>query len=431
MEKRTRVQIVCVSYAGGSSGMAYTALFIKSFGHSYTKIHMLKAYKYRIYPNKKQAQMIDKTIDTCRIVYNVALETKIQVWQSAKVNLTAYDLINQLPELKEAYTWMNDVDSQALQAAVKKVDIAFKNFYKGAGYPKFKSKRKGVQSFHCPTNTRRINWQASTLTIPKIKDIPIVIHKNRHFGGTIKMLTISKTRTGKYFASISVDDKNTFPVKPVITEQSTIGIDVGIKSFVITSDGRQFEPNRYLKSSLQRLKCLQRKAARKQKNSNNRKKANKCVAILHEKITNQRNDYIHKLTTQLIRDSQTDCFVIENLGVAGMLKNRKLSHALADASFGLFFQAMKYKCDWYGKNLIVIDRFAPSSKRCSECGEINDALTLADREWVCTCGTRHDRDTNAAKNIKYFGLEKHSGVGSSGEPVESRRIRRVKKQESI
>lgn len=391
---------------------------------------MLRAYKYRIYPNKNQSQLIDKTIDTCRIIYNLALETKIYAWQSAKINLTAYDLINQLPELKEANMWMNEIDSQALQAAVKNVETAFKGFYKGGGYPKFKSKRKATQSFHCPTNTRRIDWRKSTLTIPKIKNIPIALHKNRHFEGTIKTLTISKTRTEKYFVSIVIDDKKTSPSKPTITEQNTIGIDVGIKSFVVTSNGMQFEPNRFLKNSLHRLKCLQRRAARKHKNGNNRKKANLRVALLHEKITNQRNDYIHKLTTQLIRDSQTDCFVIENLGVAGMLKNRKLSHALADVSFGLFFRAMKYKCDWYGKNLIVIDRFAPSSKRCSQCGDINNTLTLTHREWTCKCGQRHDRDINAAQNIKHFGLKKYSGAGSSDEPVELRRLRRAKKQES-
>jgi len=209
-----------------------------------------------------------------------------------------------------------------------------------------------------------------------------------------------------------------------------VGIDLGIKSFVVTSDGRFYEPNRFLKNSLARLKCLQRRASRKKKGSNNRKKANLCVAILHEKITNQRADYIHKITTGLIRDNQAETFVIEDLNVVGMLKNRKLSQAISDVSFGEFFRQLAYKCEWYGKNLIQIGRFEPSSKTCSDCGAINDAITLADREWTCEkCGSAHDRDLNAAKNIKAMGLKQYSPEGIRVEPVEPRRLRRTKKQE--
>lgn len=393
---------------------------------------MLKGYKYRIYPNADQKEKIDQTIGMCRLVYNVALETKIRAYQSARINLSAYDLQKQLTELKATYSWMKEVDSQALNTSIKKLDKSFKSFYNGKGFPKFKSKRRGTQSFQCHTNTRRIDWINSTLTIPKIQDIPIRL--SRKFDGQIKTVTISKKTTGKYFASILVDNKTELPANPPITEQTTIGIDVGIKSFAVTSNGRSFEPNRYLKNSLKRLQCLQRRTSRKQKGSNNRKKANLCVATLHEKITNQRTDYIHQVTTRLIRDNQVESFVIEDLGVAGMLKNGKLAQAIADVSFGKFFEVLKYKCEWYGKNLIVIDRFAPSSKRCSCCGAINTELTLADRQWTCEqCGTHHERDHNAAKNIKYYGLEtiltNHTPVGSRGEPVESRRLRRSKKQE--
>lgn len=396
---------------------------------------MLRAYKYRLYPNADQKVKIDQTIGVCRLIYNLALETKIRAWQSARKNLSCFDLEYQLPELKEANPWMEEVDSQALKAAVKKMDKSFKNFYNGAGFPKFKSKRHGTQSFQCPANTRRVNWETSTLTIPKIADIPIRL--SRKFDGNIKTVTISKTPTGKYYASILVDSTEIMGVKPPITEATTIGIDIGIKSFVVTSNGRQFEPNRKLKDNLKRLMCLQRRVRRKIKGSNSRKKANLCVAILHEKITNQRADYIHKVTTKLIRDNQTESFVIEDLGVAGMLKNGKLAQAISDVSFGKFFEVLKYKCEWYGKNIVVIDRWAPSSKRCSGCGAINNVLTLADREWTCAaCGAHHDRDRNAAKNIKWYGLQQtifkeQAPVGSRGGPVESRRLRRAKKQEYV
>lgn len=376
---------------------------------------MLKTYKYRLYPDELQKEKIDKTIGVCRFIYNLALETKIYAWKSAQINLTAYDLINQLPELKREYNWIKDVDSQSIQASIINMENAFKLFFNGSGFPKFKRKR-AIGSFQCPRNTRKVDFEKNLLTIPKIKNIPIRL--SRRFSGTIKTVTISKTASGKYYASILISDTEKLPSKPEITPDSTLGIDIGIKSYAVTSDGKFYKPNRFLKNSLSRLKCLQRRVNRRQCNSNNRKKAILRVAKLHEKISSQRIDYIHKITTQLVRDNQAKCFVIEDLNVSGMLKNKKLSQAISDVSFGEFSRQMKYKCDWYGKNLLIINRFAPSSKRCSECGVINRVLTLADRDWVCDCGASHDRDLNAAKNIKWFGLS-YTPVGSRGEPAES------------
>jgi putative transposase len=388
---------------------------------------LLKAYKYRIYPNDEQRVLIDKTFGVCRLAYNLALETKITAWESAEKKLSVFDLINQLPELKIEYPWMKEVDSQAIQASVKKLEHSFRGFFNGKGFPKFKSKW-GNQSFQCPSNTRRLDFEKGILTIPKIPNIKTVV--SRQFNGKIKMITISRAATGKYFASILVDSKSIAATKNAVKTETAIGIDVGIKSFAITSDGRFFEPSRFLKNSLRRLQCLQHRASRKRKGSNNRKKANVCVARLCEKIKNQRVDYCHKVTTELIRDSQTDTFVVEDLNVAGMAKNRNLSQAIRDVSFGEFFRQMAYKCDWYGKNLIKIGRFEPSSKTCSHCGHIKQDLTLSDREWTCeACGTIHDRDLNAARNIKIFGLKKYSPEGIRGEPVELRRLRRAKKQE--
>jgi putative transposase len=392
---------------------------------------MLKAFRYRLYPTMEQQKLLDQHFGCCRLVYNLALAVRMAAWQSANKYVSRTELQEQLIDLKKEYSWLYDVNSQALQSTLFNLDNAYQKFFKGAGFPKFK-KRTSHQSYQCPQNVK-VDFDNNSIFIPIVKRIDAVL--SRKFKGIIKTVTISKTPTGKYFASILVDNNAELPAKPVIRPETTIGIDVGIKSFVVTSDGRQFEPNRKLKDNLRRLACLQRRASRKQKGSNNRKKANKCVAILHEKITNQRTGYIHEVTTRLIRDNQTESIVIEDLGVAGMLKNGKLAQAIADVSFGKFFEALKYKCEWYGKNLIVIDRWIPSTKRCSCCGVINDALTLADREWKCDeCGIHHDRDANAATNIKWYGLQQtifkeHTPEGIRGGPVESRRIRRTKKQE--
>jgi putative transposase len=384
---------------------------------------MLKAYKYRIYPDHNQQIMIERTFGICRLVYNLALECKIRAWQSAQRTLSAFDLINQLPELKEDFPWMAEVDSQAVQSSVKKVEVSFRNFFRGKGFPKFK-KKSGHQSFQCPNNSRRVDFENGRITVPKISNIKAEI--DRRFDGQIKSITISKTPTGRYYASVLVDNRKKSPAKPTVNSETTIGIDLGIKSFAVTSSGQFFEPNRYLKNALRRLQCLQRRASRKKKGSNNRKKANKCVAKLHEKIRNQRADYTHKITTSLMRDNQAETYVMEDLNVIGMLKNRKLSQAIHDVGFGEFTRQMKYKCEWYGKNLIQIGMFEPSSKTCSACGEINGTLTLSDREWTCShCGIRHDRDLNAARNIKYIGLKKYTRTGSPEGPVESWRLRRA------
>jgi len=388
---------------------------------------MLKAYKYRIYPTSEQSVMIDKTIGVCRLVYNLGLEVKIRAYREFGVTISNFDLAKEVKELRKEYEWIREINSQAIYDSLARIDHSFKKFFFGNGFPKFKKKRN-CGSFHCHNNLRKIDWVKSTLSVSKIFNIPIVL--SRKFEGKIKTVTISKATTNKYFASILVETiGGKILLKPIIPE-TTVGIDVGIKSFVVTSDNKVFEPNRKLKNSLKRLKCLQRRASRKKKGGNNRKKANLCVAILHEKITNQRTDYIHKVTTGLIRDNQAETFVIEDLNVAGMLKNRKLSQAISDVSFGEFFRQLKYKCNWYGKNLIVIGRFEPSSKACSECGAINETLTLADRGWPCAnCGTIHDRDFNAAKNIRNIGLEKCSPKGIRGEPVESSALVEARKQE--
>jgi putative transposase len=383
---------------------------------------LLKSYKYRIYPTKEQKEKIDQHFGCCRLVWNIALAAKKQAWESNRINVSRYDLQKQLVDLKQSNKWLYDVNAQSLQSVLLNLDNSYKGFFKGMGFPRFK-KKTGHQRFQCPQN---VSLTDGLITIPKIKDISIVL--SRKFEGKIKTVTISKTPTCKYFASILVEKQIEKVATKPITPATTLGVDVGIKSLAITSDGRIFEANRKLKDSLKRLQCLRRRASRKKKGSKNRKKANKCLAILHEKITNQRTDYIHKITTGLIRDNQTETIVIEDLNVVGMLKNRNLSQAISDVSFGEFVRQLTYKCSWYGVNLIKIGRFDPSSKRCSDCGEIKKDLALADREWTCQCGSIHDRDFNAAKNIKWFGLN-NSRRGTSDEPVELSAIAGTKKQE--
>lgn len=363
-------------------------------------------------------------MDICRYIYNIALETKIRAWESAKINLSEYELSRQLTDAIEHFQWVANAPRAALEGSLKRLDSAFSSFFRGAGFPKFKSKR-GQQTFQCRNNLRKVDFDKSLLSISRIHNIPVSI--SRKFTGKIKTISISKTKTGKYFASILVDDLAQAPIKPQVSEARSIGIDVGIKSFIATSDGRFFQPNQHLKNNLQRLNCLQRRLSKKKKGSNNRSKSKIKVSLLYEKIANQRSDYIHKITTDLLRDNQADTFVIEDLNLCGLLRNRKLSRSIADASFGELVRQLKYKAEWYGKNILVINRFAPSSKRCSDCGTINQELTLSDREWSCSCGSHHDRDLNAAKNIKYFGLQ--TPVGSREEPVESSAIVEAKKQE--
>ena len=385
---------------------------------------MLKAYKYRLYPTPDQSQQIDKSIGVCRLVYNLALQIKIWAYQGG-VQVSSFDLCYQLVDLRKAYDWVNEIDSQALQASVKKVDIAYRNFFNGKGYPKFKKKRNGG-SFQCPGNTRRIDWDKSTLTISKIKDIPIIL--SRKFEGKIKTVTITKTPTRKYFASILVETKDVIVLAPKV--QNAIGLDLGIAHFAVLSNGEKIDNPKYLSKSIARLQVLQRSASRKKKGSQNRKKANLKVALIYEKITHQRNDFLQKLSTRLITDNQSDTICVESLLVRNMVKNHKLARAITEVSWSKFISMLEYKGKWYGKNVIRIDPWFPSSKTCSNCGQVLEKLDLSMREWTCEgCQATHDRDVNAAKNIRIKGIE--TGVGNSGELVELRRMRRAKKQERI
>ena len=367
---------------------------------------MLRAYKYRIYPTEEQKVLLAKTFGCCRFVYNWALNLKIEVYKQEKKSIGNVELTNRMrSELKTEHEWLGEVNSQALQSALRNLDTAYKNFFRdthAVGFPKFKS-RKQKQSFQCPQHCS-VDFGKGTISIPKAKDIPAVLH--RRFKGTVKTVTISMTPSGRYFASVLVGTsmQEMKPSEPM--RDTTVGIDLGIKSLAVCSDGRTFANPKNLQRSLDRLKLLQKRLSRKQKGSANRNKARIRVARLQEHIANSRKDSLHKITHALTHDSQVRTICMEDLNVKGMQRNHHLAQAVGDASFGMFLTLLEYKCSWYGVNLIKIDRFAPSSKTCGKCGHVYKGLNLSERSWTCPeCGTHHDRDFNAACNIKEFGLK--------------------------
>lgn len=356
---------------------------------------MFKSFKYRIYPTKDQEELIAKHIGCCRFVYNLALETKNTAYLGAKHTLSAFDLMKQLPDLKKEYLWLKEVSATSLQQAVLNMDKAFKEFFTGGSFPKYKSKHNEKQSFATP---QFIKIKNEKLYIEKFrKGIKVELH--RQLKGVIKNCTISKTPTGKYFASILCDTEEDIPPKPPVTEQNTIGIDLGIKSFLVTSDGQEYANPTFYKKSLSKLKYVQRKYSKYKG-----KRTKQRLALVHEKVANQRKDFLQKLSTKLIRENQS--IAIESLSVQEMMQNRQLAQSIGDVGWGMFSDMLKYKAGWYGNNILPIGRWEPSSKTCSSCGDINQELELSHRTWKCTsCGTTHDRDINAAINIKNIALK--------------------------
>lgn len=397
---------------------------------------MLRAYKYRLYPTDEQKVLFAKTFGCCRFVYNWGLNLKISAYKEKKETLSNVHITNLMrSELKSKNEWLKEVNSQSLQSALRNLDTAYSKFFKNpkaVGFPKYKS-RKNKQSFQCPQHCS-VNFNSSTISIPKAKNIPAILH--RKFAGKIKTVTISMNPSGRYFASVLVETNITELSVSEIREENTIGIDLGVKEHAVCSDGRIFDNPKNLSHSLELLQRRQRQLSRKQKGSANRDKARIKLARIQERISNQRKDHIHKVTSILTHDSQVYTICIEDLNVKGMQQNRKLARNISDASFGMFRSILEYKCRWYGINLISIDRFAPSSKTCSKCGYVYDGLTLSNRRWQCPqCGSIHDRDLNAACNIKNFGLKalpvERGEVKPVDCPIVDERRLRPKKQRQV
>jgi putative transposase len=364
---------------------------------------MLKAYKYRIYPNKDQKEMIKVNFGACRFIYNWALEQKIKSYEQTKKSISRFDLQNILVhEVKPSNEWLKKANSQALLASLVNVESAFTKFFREkTGFPKFKSKKNPLQSYQMPQHYT-VDFERDVIKLPKIGEVNAVLH--RRFEGTMKTATISRSSTGKYFISILVDDGKEIPEKQNLSESNTVGIDVGIKDFAVLSNGEKVENPKYLQNSLKRMKCLQKRVSRKEKGSKNRDKARHHLSKIHEIISNQRNNFQHQISSKLISENQA--IALETLNVKGMVKNHCLAQSISDAGWSSFVTKLEYKAEWLGKTILRIGRFEPSSKICNVCGYYNSSLTLKDREWECPdCKTKHDRDINAAINIKKFSLQ--------------------------
>ena len=357
---------------------------------------MLKAYKYRIYPNEEQINYLQKTFGCTRFIYNQMLADRIKSYEENKdldIKIIKYSTPAQY---KKEYEWLKEVDSLALANAQMNLDKAYKNFFrdKSVGFPKFKSKKDNHKSYTTNNQNGTIYIENNRIKIPKLKSM-IKIKQHREFVGLIKSCTISQNPSGKYYISMLVDTENIQLPKL----DTKVGIDLGIKEFAITSDGEMFSNPKWLKKSEKRLRKLQKDLSRKQKGSNNRRKDRLKVAKLHEKISNQRKDYLHKISHYIISENQV--IVIEDLKVSNMIKNHKLAKSIADVSWSEFRRQLEYKSEWYGRELIIAPSNYASSQLCSNCGnKSSQTKDLSCRTYICpVCGMEMDRDINASKNL--------------------------------
>lgn len=359
-----------------------------------------RSYKFRIYPEESQKELLTKHFGCVRFVYNHFLKQRQLQYQETQKSDNFFAQAKKLTELKKELVWLKEVNSQSIQYALRNLDTAYVNFFRGTTrFPKYKSK-KHKNSFHVPQN---IKLSDGKIYIPKFKN-GIKVKQHRGIKGEIRSFTISKTPSGKYYVSILVKEE----YQPKEKTNQKVGIDLGLKDFMITSDNVKFKNNRFLKKHEKRLAKAQKHLSRKQKGSNSFEKQKRKVALIHEKIANCRNDNLHKISHKLICDYDVIC--VEDLNVKGMVKNHKLAKHISDASWGAFIQYLSYKAEWNDKQVIKINRFFPSSKTCNVCGWINQNLTLSDRKWTCANGHDLDRDVNAAKNILDEGLNISAGT---------------------
>ena len=370
-----------------------------------------KGIEIRLYPNKGQRNFINKMIGATRVVYNTILFRRQEYYKEHKKSL-----LIKPTDLYTDYPWMKELDSQGFCSVYVNLMQAYDNFFtylkkkkqgnknlRKIGLPEFKSKHSKSGSYR---NTqpkkdpyKLIDLKNYTIFIPKIKEVKFKGNVDLDRIKRIRNLTIKRTNTNKYFCLICCD----YEVPDYEQTGTAVGLDLGIKDLIITSDGQKFENKKFYRNNEKQIKHLQRNLSRKQKGSKNHEKARLKLAIAHEKLSNRRKDYIQKLTTKLVKDYSVIC--IEDLNVSGMLKNHKLAKSIADCSFSMIRSMLDYKCRWYDRKLVVIDRWEPTSKTCNCCGHIMKNFNLGIREWICpSCGTHHDRDINAARNILKCGL---------------------------
>ena len=366
---------------------------------------MLKAIKIRLYPKKEQIAYINKQFGCCRFVYNQCLAYRKESYEKESISISSSDSINHIVELKNKYEWLKEVHSKVLQQSVRNMNQAYDNFYKlHKGYPKFKSKKDNNQSCRFPKDAfigvrgNRIDLirALSDIHFKCSRKDEIYLNKNQD---KVSSLTLRKLPSGDFYLSVLIDKPNDYRSQT----NGIIGIDLGIKDFVVTSDGESFDNLHHKKSKTNKLKRLHRELSRKQKGSNNRNKARVKLAKAYNKISNQKEYYLHQVTNALINENQIIC--MENLNVKGMMRNHKLAESIQEMNFGEFRRMLEYKAKWYNRQVVFVDRFFPSSKTCNYCGCTKKDLKLSDRQWVCpNCGEVIYRDYNAACNIKDDGL---------------------------
>ena len=365
---------------------------------------MLKAYKYRIYPNNEQKIQIAKTFGCCRFVYNQTLAYRKEAYEKEKKCVSKTDCNNYCNrELKKEYEWLKEVDKFALTNAIYNMDAAFQKFFREhAGYPKFKRKHNNHKSYTTNFTNGNIaaDFEDGKIKLPKLKQVKAKLH--REFEGQIKSATVSQVPSGKYYVSILVETQQE---ELPHTDKNT-GLDLGVKDLCITSDGEKYKNPKTIRKYEKKLAKLQRKLSHKEKRSRNYYKTKKKIALCHEKITNTRKDYLHRVSHGIISENQV--IVSENLQIKNMVKNHHMAKSISDVSWHELTRQLEYKAKWNGREYIKIDTFYASSQMCSACGYKNIATKdLSVREWICpVCGAKHDRDVNAAKNILAEGLRR-------------------------
>lgn len=372
---------------------------------------MIKAYKYKLKPDDRQRVLLSQFFGCTRFIYNWGLDRKTAAYKENGSSLTYVQLAKDLTSLKkqEEYKWLNECTNEGLQQSLRNLDVAFTAFFrKKTKYPKFKSKHKSKDSIKF-INSVRFDFEGWKVKLPKLGWVEFCKNKiwNNGKQGTV---TVSKDKCGTYWLSVVVDDQQPNTKKRPIKLGTAVGVDLGVKDYAILSDGTKYSNPKYLSNSQKMLSHWQKTFARTKQGSNRHEKARLQVAKCYRKITNQRTDFLQKLSTDLVRNYDTIC--LEDLNVKGMEQNHNLARAISDAAWGEFVRKLTYKSEWYGNNIVFIGRYEPSSKLCHCCGHINKDLKLGDRKWVCQhCGTEHDRDINAAINIKRIALEKQNLIG--------------------